>query len=238
MKKTYIVIPYKNTNEKYKKALDLFIEPYYEYVKSQLSNFEIMIIEQLNGSINTNLPEYYTNIINDNNREFFNLGRTINIGYDIVKDKINDEDIYFFQALDLLPNDVNYNIIKTTKFFESRFPSEGYHHYKLIAFKSEDFKKVNGFSNQYWGWGREDDDMIFRLDYCGVECDKVGYSYERLCNDGISEPILQSIFEFNSVFLNNLQTTRNIYMSGLNNLSYEICSSTDINQHIKKYTVI
>ena len=25
------------------------------------------------------------------------------------------------------------------------------------------FKKVNGYSNEYWGWGFEDDDLLMRL---------------------------------------------------------------------------
>ena len=27
----------------------------------------------------------------------------------------------------------------------------------------EQFRKVNGFSNQYWGWGGEDDDFYLRI---------------------------------------------------------------------------
>ena len=29
-------------------------------------------------------------------------------------------------------------------------------------FTMDDFKKINGFSNKYWGWGFEDDDLLFR----------------------------------------------------------------------------
>jgi len=27
----------------------------------------------------------------------------------------------------------------------------------------EQIEKVNGFSNQFWGWGGEDDDMSWRI---------------------------------------------------------------------------
>ena len=45
-------------------------------------------------------------------------------------------------------------------------------HYKLpypdifggvVALTKEQFKNVNGFSNQFWGWGGEDDDMNYRI---------------------------------------------------------------------------
>lgn len=31
----------------------------------------------------------------------------------------------------------------------------------------EQFKKVNGFSNKFWGWGGEDDDMSNRINQAG-----------------------------------------------------------------------
>ena len=33
----------------------------------------------------------------------------------------------------------------------------------MITFKPEHFRRVNGYSNAYWGWGAEDDDMYKRL---------------------------------------------------------------------------
>jgi len=32
----------------------------------------------------------------------------------------------------------------------------------VTAFKAEHFELVNGFSNQFYGWGGEDDDMYNR----------------------------------------------------------------------------
>ena len=33
----------------------------------------------------------------------------------------------------------------------------------VSALTTNQFEKVNGFSNQYWGWGGEDDDMSRRV---------------------------------------------------------------------------
>lgn len=35
-----------------------------------------------------------------------------------------------------------------------------------VNVRSEHFQKVNGFSNVYWGWGCEDDDLYIRF---GIE---------------------------------------------------------------------
>ena len=33
----------------------------------------------------------------------------------------------------------------------------------VTMFPIDLFKKVNGYSNEYWGWGFEDDDLLMRL---------------------------------------------------------------------------
>ena len=35
-----------------------------------------------------------------------------------------------------------------------------------VAMSSNNYRKVNGFSNQFWGWGSEDDDFYNRLTLC------------------------------------------------------------------------
>ncbi|XP_062566610.1 beta-1,4-galactosyltransferase 6-like [Saccostrea cucullata] len=33
----------------------------------------------------------------------------------------------------------------------------------VLGFRPETFRKVNGYSNMFWGWGGEDDDMYNRI---------------------------------------------------------------------------
>ena len=33
------------------------------------------------------------------------------------------------------------------------------------AIRVEQFRKINGYSNVFWGWGREEDDMFWRIQF-------------------------------------------------------------------------
>ena len=44
-------------------------------------------------------------------------------------------------------------------------PSPDWHFGGVTALTTNDFQLVNGFSNVYWGWGGEDDDLLRRVKY-------------------------------------------------------------------------
>lgn len=239
--KTYIVLPFKDRNGKYKKALDEFINPFIEYLNSNLSDYEILIVEQMGGSLRNSLPKEYEQILGSvgvsHDKEFFNLGRTINIGYDIIKDRIEDDDIFMFHPVDLMPIDVNYSVSRTTKLCYKDHSPDG-RYYKSIAFKCSDFKEVNGFSNKYWGWGLEDDDLLVRLQSKNINCDVVIDNYRRLSSDGngkTDDDHYMPLYQPNHKFLYEIQSG-DCTISGLNNLFYKLISIEKYN-NINRYII-
>merc|ERR1712153_180762 len=38
----------------------------------------------------------------------------------------------------------------------------------VLAFRPRDFERVNGYPNNYWGWGLEDDQLALRMQHCHV----------------------------------------------------------------------
>jgi hypothetical protein len=239
--KTYIILPFKDRGGKYKNALDEFINPFIEYLNGNLIDYEILIVEQTGGSLKNSLPIEYDSILNNigvsHDEEFFNLGRTINIGYDLIKDRIKDDDIFMFHPVDLMPVDVNYSVNKTTKFcYKEHSPDGGY--YKSIAFKCSDFKEVNGFSNKYWGWGLEDDDLLVRLQSKNINCDVLIDNYRRLSSDGngkTDDDHYMPLYQPNYKFLYEIQSGE-CTISGLNNLFYKLISIEKYN-NINRYII-
>merc|ERR1719343_1554616 len=38
----------------------------------------------------------------------------------------------------------------------------------VLAFRPEDFERANGYPNNYWGWGLEDDQLALRMSHCSI----------------------------------------------------------------------
>ncbi|XP_053187831.1 beta-1,4-galactosyltransferase 4 [Scomber japonicus] len=101
----------------------------------------------------------------------FNRAKLLNVGYlEAMKDY--SWECFIFHDVDLVPeNDYNLYICdKQPKHLVVGRNATGYKlRYKgyfggVTAMTKDQFLQVNGFSNTYWGWGGEDDDLRIRVE--------------------------------------------------------------------------
>lgn len=101
----------------------------------------------------------------------FNRAKLLNVGYlEALKDY--NWECFIFHDVDLVPeNDHNLYICdKQPKHLVVGRNATGYKlRYKgyfggVTAMTKDQFRQVNGFSNTYWGWGGEDDDLRIRVE--------------------------------------------------------------------------
>ena len=101
----------------------------------------------------------------------FNRGKLLNVGFDIAK-KDNDYDYVCFHDVDYLPLTADYSKpdMPTRLIWKDLTKNEDPILFfgAVVLFPSKQFIQVNGFSNNYRGWGFEDKDLHFRIDACGL----------------------------------------------------------------------
>ncbi|XP_013400789.1 beta-1,4-N-acetylgalactosaminyltransferase bre-4-like [Lingula anatina] len=143
-----IIIPYRKRPE----HLRHWLAHYHPILQRQMIEYRIVVAEQF-GS------------------ELFNKGRLMNAAFIECK-KAFDFDCVIFHDVDLLLQDDRnmywcYNLTSPRHLS----PAVSKFKYKLpykklvggvLAFTKKQFKAVNGYSNEFWGWGGEDDDMAER----------------------------------------------------------------------------
>ncbi|XP_009330815.1 PREDICTED: beta-1,4-galactosyltransferase 2 [Pygoscelis adeliae] len=100
----------------------------------------------------------------------FNRAKLLNVGFlEALKDD-EEYDCFIFSDVDLIPMDDRnlYRCYEQPRHFAVgmdkfgfRLPYAGYFGGVSGLSKSQ-FLKINGFPNEYWGWGGEDDDIFNR----------------------------------------------------------------------------
>ena len=72
----------------------------------------------------------------------------------------------------------------------------------------QDFKAVNGFSNRYFGWGQEDDDMYERLRFVFKNVkhidEKIG-KYHAMDHGRVKDLDVTDVFKNNTLYLKSLR---------------------------------
>lgn len=146
-----VVIPYRDRAH----HLEELIPQLTARLKEQELNYRILVVEQEVGAL-------------------FNRGRLLNAG---MKYAAEASDYYCFHDVDAVPIVANYAcpsqpLRLVTNVLNSAGERTHTSHYfsGAITIRKEQAFAVNGFSNEYWGWGKEDDDFYFRLLLSGFVC--------------------------------------------------------------------
>ena len=137
MHKLGVIVPYRNRYE----HLQEFKKSIVEYLESKNIDFKIIIVEQ-------------------DNAKLFNRGMLCNIGF--IEAQKENCDYIVIHDVDMIPVDVDYSYSNVPVHLATdNIPFESYFG-GMTLFPSNIFEKINGFSNLYWGWGFEDDDLRYR----------------------------------------------------------------------------
>ena len=144
-----------------------FKEHILEYLKDY--DYELIVVEQADD-----LP--------------FNRGKLLNIGFK--EAQIKRCDYVVFHDLDMLPTDVDYSYSEVPLHLATNFTNSKRELFKtyfggVTMFPVDTFEKVNGYSNEYWGWGFEDDDLLMRLTETNVLTDFEYYEVPKHLTSGI-----------------------------------------------------
>lgn len=152
MNKLSIIIPYRNRAQ----HLAQFLKHY----RPKFPDAEFLVIEQ---SINKQ----------------FNRGLIKNIGA-----LQSQADYFIFHDVDMLvqgPADYSYpenptHLATKASQFGWKMPHENYFG-GVVSFNRADFEKINGYSNQFWGWGGEDDSLYFSVIAANLKIDRREHRY-------------------------------------------------------------
>ena len=209
-KKLSIIVPYRNREE----HLEIFLKTIKERIN--VTNYDILIVEQ-------------------DNQKPFNRAKLLNIGFDLKKD---ESDYFCFHDVDMMPEEADYSyVIK---------PTHGFHAikhlgYRLSAnsnyggvnfFNKEDFIKINGYSNEFWGWGGEDNDLLFRVKAKGFPLHRRLGKFDNLLHERAPKNTPE--------YQKNVERITVLYdydSDGLNSLEYKLNEEIELEDKVKKVKV-
>ena len=99
----------------------------------------------------------------------FNRGKLLNAGFKIAC--AEGCNVFIFHDVDLMPSAelrLYYTTVPTGKSpvhiarVWDRYNSNDKYFGGIVAFSKEQFEEINGYPNNFWGWGGEDDELMKR----------------------------------------------------------------------------
>jgi hypothetical protein len=198
-----IIVPYRNRAEHLSK-----FAPYLDkFLTEENLTHDIFIIEQTE-------------------EKPFNRAKLLNVGFELTKGKYKN---YVFHDVDMLPikGKASYAVVTEPTHYATLVEQFGwnlaYNEYfgGVTAFDEESFLKVNGYCNEFWGWGAEDDDMFGRCKDGGFNLSRRTNMYSSLDHERIID---NKLYHKNLDILNKRLEWRN---EGLKTLQYTILETEE-----------
>jgi len=184
--KAGIILPYRDREY----HLKIFIPKIVDILKHRNLDYKIFVIEQEAGK-----P--------------FNRGKLLNIG--TIYSIMNGCDYLVYHDVDTIPvsNDIFYD-----------FPGEKINHIfgytesvgGVTSIPITLIERINGYYNNFWGWGFEDMDLKFKLEMSGLHIDETEGIFSDMNIDKN-----KSVEERKFLFLNNFDTNIRVDLAGEKN---------------------
>ena len=194
-------------------------------------------LQKFVSHINRYHPDWTVLIIEQSDDgQKFNRGALLNAGTHLA-----NSEYVIFHDVDLLP------LMKIVPYYTA-FPEKPIHIGKawtakydspsflggVLSMSLEDIKKTNGFPNQFWGWGGEDDALRNRL-----KAKKLEVYQPTLRGEGYKE--LAHVDSRTKQEWKNMRKWEDLKedtgKSGFKNIKFEILAENPITENIKKITV-
>jgi hypothetical protein len=195
--------------------------------RDRVEHLEVFI-KETKGKINAD--SYDIIVVNQDDDKPFNRAKLLNIGFDYVKD---NSDYVCFHDIDMIPINIDYSYPDKPYHLAVNLPqSSGLYYGGVNIFNKPDFLKINGFSNEYWGWGGEDDDLLNRVRSVGFDIYRKYGEFKSLHHEPNGPQ--------HKNYSNNLSRCRDVYdyqLEGLNTLKYELNSVEELSENVFKINV-
>uniref|UniRef100_A0A182FTZ8 Beta-1,4-N-acetylgalactosaminyltransferase n=1 Tax=Anopheles albimanus TaxID=7167 RepID=A0A182FTZ8_ANOAL len=194
-----IIVPYRDREQQ----LPVFLKNLHPFLMKQQLEYGMYIVEQTPGLT-------------------FNKAMIMNIAFTEVM-KLRSWECVIFHDIDMLPLDDRnlyacgnqprhlspiVDTLGPKLFYSTLFGG-------AIAMTAKQFRTVNGFSNSYWGWGAEDDDMANRLVH-------YGFHISRHSDDIARYTMLRHKKRTKNPKWKELLKNRDYQRDGLSTLHYEL----------------
>ena len=166
-----LIVAYRDSGNFYRsKQLSVFIDQM-KSIFDPITNLTITIVEQESKRDDYDKLPKLTKV-KDSDMAKFNLGRLKNIGYKLTKNK---KQYFVLSDIDLIPSeqliDSYLSIPDDNQFIHLAAKGTRYYNPKskkknflggCISFTKKSFDECNGYPNNFWGWGGEDDALLYR----------------------------------------------------------------------------